>query len=200
MSLNELSTNYAKSMYLLTGKKIQSNLAEEFLVRLGNHQIKREQSVKYLGVIVDEKLNWSSHLKRIETKLAFASSVIYKTRNILPLNTLKLLYYSFAYTHLSYCVTAWGSATTSHSKPIYVKQNNILRNMTFSNYDAQVSPIYKRLHFLKAQDIYKLELVKLLHKFHYNGLFQRSSDLHNYNTRYASNQNYFIPRVHSNIG
>jgi len=91
-------------MYLLTGKKIQSNLPEEFLVRLGNHQIKHEQSVKYLGVIVDEKLNWSSHLiKQIETKLAFSSSVIYKTRNILPLNMLKLLYYSFAYTHLS-CV------------------------------------------------------------------------------------------------
>jgi len=29
--------------------------------------------------------------------------------------------------------------------------------MTFGNYDAQVSPIYKRLNFLKAQDIYKLE-------------------------------------------
>jgi len=25
-------------------------------------------------------------------------------------------------------------------------------------------------------------------------------DLHDYNTRYASNQNYFIPSVHSNIG
>jgi len=80
--------------------------------------------------------------------------------------------------------------------------------MTFSNYDAQVSPIYKRLNFLKAQDIYKKELAKLMHKFHdgllpsiYNGLlFQRSSDLHNYNTRYASNQNYFIPSVHSHIG
>ena len=79
--------------------------------------------------------------------------------------------------------------------------------MTFSNYDAQVRPIYKRLNFLKAQDIYKLELAKLMHKFHdglllsiYNGLFQTSSDLHNYNTRYASNQNYFIPSVHSNVG
>jgi len=141
ISLNKLSINYAKSMYLLTGMKIQSNLAEEFLVGLGNHRIKREQSMKYLGVIVQ---------KQIETKLAFASSVIYKTRKILPLNTLKLLYYRFAYSHLSYCVTAWGSATTSHLKPIYVKQNNFLRNMTFSNYDAQVSPIYKRLNFLKA--------------------------------------------------
>jgi len=38
--------------------------------------------------------------------------------------------------------------------------------MTFSNYDAQVSPIYKRSNFLKAQDIYKLELAKLMLKFH----------------------------------
>jgi len=88
-----------------------------------------------------------------------------------------------------------------------MKQNNILRNMTFSNYNAPVSPIDKRLNFLKAQGIFKLELAKFMHKFQdgllpriYNGLFQRSSDLHNYNTRYASNQNYFIPSVHSNIG
>ena len=67
-------------MNLLTGKKIQSNLAEDFSVTLGNHQIKREQSVKYLGVIVDEKLNWSSHLKQIETKLAFASSQVWSTK------------------------------------------------------------------------------------------------------------------------
>jgi len=91
MSLNKLSIKYAKSMYLLTGKKIQNHLAEEFFVRLGNHQIKREQSVKYHGDIVDERLNWSSHLKQIETNLAFGSSVIYKTRNIVPLNMLKLL-------------------------------------------------------------------------------------------------------------
>jgi len=79
--------------------------------------------------------------------------------------------------------------------------------MTFSNYDAQVAPFYKRLNIQKAQNIYKLELAKFMHKFHdgllpriYNGLFQISSNLHNYSTRYASNQNYFIPSVHNNIG
>jgi len=62
--------------------------------------------------------------------------------------------------------------------------------MTFSNYDEQVSPIYNRLNFMKAEDIYKLELAKLICKVHdgllpsiYTGLSQRSSDLHNYNTR-----------------
>ena len=76
-------------MYLLTGKKVQSNLAEEFLVRLGNNQIKGEQPVKFLGVIIDE--NWIITSKTYWNKLAFASNVIYKARNILPVNTFKLL-------------------------------------------------------------------------------------------------------------
>jgi len=41
--------------------------------------------------------------------------------------------------------------------------------MTFSNYDTQVSLIYKKLKFLKAQDIYKTELAKLMHRI-YDGL------------------------------
>jgi len=45
-----------------------------------------------------------------------------------------------------------------------------------------------------------------MHRFHDGlmpriySLFQRSSDVHNYNTRYSSNQNYFISGVHSNVG
>jgi len=51
--------------------------------------------------------------------------------------------------------------------------------MTLSNCDAQVSPIYKRLSFLKAQDIYKQEMTNLMYIFHdgllpsfYSSLFQ----------------------------
>jgi len=58
--------------------------------------------------------------------------------------------------------------------------------MPFSNYDKHARHIYKKLKFLKVQDIYKLELAKLMHKFHdkllpsiYNSLCQRSSDVLN---------------------
>jgi len=37
-------------------QKSTSKLAEEFKVRLGNHQTTSEQSVKYLNVIIHEKL------------------------------------------------------------------------------------------------------------------------------------------------
>jgi len=66
--------------------------------------------------------------------------------------------------------------------------------------------VYKSLNILKLHDIYKLELVKLMHKFHhemlptsFKDLFQKTAEVHCHNTRYATNQNYFI-QVSTNAG
>ena len=65
MRLNKLSINYAKSMYFLTGKSF--NKAEEekrnFKIHINNVVLHRKTSLKYLGVLLDESLNWTSHVK-----------------------------------------------------------------------------------------------------------------------------------------
>ena len=38
----------------------------------------RKRSAKYLGVLLDELLNWNSDFKYVQCKLSFASSMIYK--------------------------------------------------------------------------------------------------------------------------
>jgi len=80
MRLNKLSINYAKSMYFLTGKSF--NKAEEekknFKINIKNVVLHRKTSVQYLGVLLDESLNWTSHVKYLKSKLSFASSMIYK--------------------------------------------------------------------------------------------------------------------------
>jgi len=54
--LNKLSTNYAKSIYLLPGNSF--NKAEEekanFQIHINNVVLHRKRSVKYLGVLSDE--------------------------------------------------------------------------------------------------------------------------------------------------
>jgi len=66
-------------MYFLTGKSF--NKAEEekrnFKIHISN-VLHRKTSVKYVGVLLDESLNWTSHVKYLKSKLSFASSMIYK--------------------------------------------------------------------------------------------------------------------------
>ena len=52
-------------MYFLTGKSF--NKAEEekrnFKILINNVVLHRKTSLKYLGVLLDESLNWTSHVK-----------------------------------------------------------------------------------------------------------------------------------------
>jgi len=91
-------------------------------------------------------------------------------------------------------------------QPLEVVYNNILRTITYNNYRCHITPVYKSLNILKLHDIYKLELAKLMHKFHhgmlptsFKYLFQKTAEFHCHNTRYATNQNYFI-QVSTNAG
>jgi len=54
-------------------------------------------SVKYLGVWIDDKLNWKIHIDCIYSKLAKFIGIFYKFSHKLPLDCLKMLYFSFVH-------------------------------------------------------------------------------------------------------
>jgi len=112
MCLNILSINYAKSMYFLTGKLFNKAGEEKrnFKIHINNVVAQRKTSVKYLGVLLNESLNWTSHVKHLKSKLSFASSMIHTIRNFVPINALRIIYYCFAYSHLQYCIVSYGTA------------------------------------------------------------------------------------------
>ena len=181
--------------------KNNSNLSEtcSFQIKINDSCFQRTTCAKYLGVLIDNLLDWSSHVQYIKSKLVRASYLFYKIRNVVSFDVLKMLYFSLVHCHLKYCIVSWGTATNSVLQPLAVVHNNILRTITYNNYRCHITPVYKSLNILKHHDIYKLELAKLTHKFHHEMLptslkylFQKTTEVHCHNTRYATNQNYFI--------
>ena len=66
-------------------------------------------------------------------------------------------------------------------------------------------PLFIRLGLLKLSEIYKLQVGKLMHKYKNKpniGEFKSTSlsCKHNYNTRMAANDNYFIAQTRTNLG
>ena len=47
---------------------------------IDNQPVSRVSHTKFLGVIIDEKLNWSEHVNNLEIKLAKGSGIIRKCR------------------------------------------------------------------------------------------------------------------------
>ena len=56
--------------------------------------------VKYLGVLIDNQLNFKYHTAMVAKKLSVAVGVINKIKHYIPHAMLKSIYYSIAYPHL----------------------------------------------------------------------------------------------------
>ena len=82
-------------------------------ININNYCIKQVSEMKYLGVILDSKLNWHNHIHYVTTKLAKTAGIIYKVRNKVPREVLMLLYHSICASYLRYGIASWGSAKPS---------------------------------------------------------------------------------------
>ena len=52
---------------------------------INNVNIERIQEAKFLGVIPNEKLSWSAHIKAPKTKIARYIGIMYRIKNFIPL-------------------------------------------------------------------------------------------------------------------
>jgi len=75
--------------------------------------IDRVDKTKFLGFIIDEKLNWKEHVSTVSLKVSRNIGVMNRVKFLLPKPILKLQYYTLVYPHLIYCVIVWGRASAS---------------------------------------------------------------------------------------
>ena len=79
-------------------------------------------------------------------------------------------FYSFVYSSLNYGIIVWGTATQNQLHEINVRMNNLVRTITWNKKFSHVTHLYKKLHYLKLNDIYHLKLAKFMHKICNNKL------------------------------
>ena len=68
-------------------------------------RIKETDSVRFMGIWLDTKLNFNDYFKKIYRRITFSLFAMKKMKNILSFETMKLLYYSFFHSHLEFSST-----------------------------------------------------------------------------------------------
>ena len=124
VDVNGLVLNLKKTQYIIFSKRtVQTN----YELLIAGKKIERKTEARFLGVIIDEKLNWSRHIATIKTKMARYVGIMYKLKNHLPLQARLQIYHSFVQSHLNYCSLIWGFASKSLIEGIFRKQKMGLR-------------------------------------------------------------------------
>ena len=157
----------------------------------------RSESFIFLGITINNKLNWNSHINKVTNKISKTVGILNKLRSFLPSDVLQTIYNTLILPHLIYGILAWGR----HTNAIHKIQKRAIRIIAASKYNAHTEPLLKQLHLLKACDICKLQELKFYHKLINRHLpkyfecfvYQTNLDLHNYNTRRGHRLH--IPRI-----
>ena len=61
---------------------------------VNNHIIKKVSSTKFLGVTIDDKLNWDIHISDCKRKLNYATATLSRIRKCIPADLHEDLYYT----------------------------------------------------------------------------------------------------------
>ena len=104
-----------------------------------------QSSTKYLGVFIDNKLNFEEHILTLENKIARSVGILSKVRYNFPLKTLLQLYHALIHPLLTYGIVVWGSTYPSYLSKLKTLQNKTMRIISGSHYCDEANPIYKNL-------------------------------------------------------
>ena len=132
--------------------------------------------------------------------------ILKNNRHFVPLDTLKLLYYSLFYAFVSYVIAVSGLTNKTVINTVFLIQKKILKAVTFSDMIVHSDPIFSRLGLLKVGDIFQLQLLSFMYDC-YHGLapsyfcsyFTLVASMHHYDTRAASRGDLFLQRKNTFI-
>ena len=168
---------------------------KEFYLQLDNQTIINSPESKFLGITLDQHLNWSSHVNQLILKLNKTLNLLKLSRNMMTQASKFLVYCSHLESHIHYGILLWGNgASISQLNKIQKIQNKALQYVTNKNNALENK---KELQVLDISSMIELANLKFGYKVLHNLLppitnklcmFDSNNKIlskqHNYDTRY----------------
>jgi len=142
---NLLSLNYNKTCFMQFWTKKQNEGKIQILVH--NSINSNINSTKFLSLIINNSLSWKDHITAIMSKLNKACYSIRFLKPFLTMSTLRMIYFSYAHSVLSYGIIFWGNSHAHHTNSIFKIQKSIIGIITNSSSHDTFRQLFKHKYF-----------------------------------------------------
>ena len=100
------------------------HLTPQIKVKINNLFLKQISEIIFLGMTINNTLNWRSHVDEIKTKLCKITGFVYEIRDNIHTESLKRIYLSTVYSHLLYCCAVCGETFKTPIESLFVAPQN----------------------------------------------------------------------------
>ena len=187
LSSNRIKLNANKSNFIIFSYRKNLRIDN---IYFGDNLLNQVSTTKFLGIYVDEHLNFKYHIDQMLQKVSRSIGLLFKLKYFLPKNVLLTLYNSLILPYFNYGIVLWHNSPHISLNRVIVAQKRAVRAICQLGYNDHTNNYFKDLNILKIDDLYKLNLcairfsqIKNPANFSISDQFIRNSDIHSYPTR-----------------
>lgn len=192
----KLKLNIDKTKYMLIGRKNDMN---GNIISVSGNALTQVDNIKYLGIMIDQKLNFKEHLTYTHKKIAKKVYFLGRLRNKMDRSTKLLVYKSLILPHIEYCSSILFLTTDQEIHGLQLLQNKALRHILKRDVYTNIDTMLRQLELLDVKQVIYYNTLKLIYKAeqgklpdYMSELLVNVSEVQPYNSR--SNNLYRLPR------
>lgn len=193
MNSNFLTVNASKSKSMTIG-----NTNSKIIVRYCGRILENVDEFRYLGLLLNSRFDWNSHVNKLCKSLSTLAGVFRKLSNLIPENLKISLYNSMFISQVLYCLPIYGSTTNENVISVQRLQNRAIKNLFNKNVFYSPIRLLNELNQLSIINLFRLFSVSHIYsvisnQIHSNSVIVINSN--NYNTR--SSNRLWKHQIHS---
>ena len=180
---NKLFLNVDKTKYMIIHNR---GRPPDLNLNIGGALINRCNDHKFLGVHIDEQLNFKKHVDSLKSKISRNLGLMRKIKFIVPSSVLRNVYFAFINSHYTYAITTYGfSNSIQLSKLKKIIDKSLKLTLDMDNFSLETCKRNKMLNFELALEFFSL--IKI-HKILYTQIHPYFSNrLNNYQINHTIN-------------
>lgn len=176
-SVNNLVLN-AKKTKLLRFSPPNTRLSP-LNIELDARKLEIVNSTSFLGINIDFRLQWGSHIEGLAKRLSSAAFAVKNIRKITNQDTARLVYFAYFHSIMSYGLLLWGSAADINR--IFILQKRAVRFIYQLKPRDSLQDLFKDIDILTLPSLYIFVNIMYVRKNLH--LYTKNNEVHGFNTR-----------------
>ena len=165
MSANNLIVNVNKSSYMILKPKNKKITETNVTIKINGTELKQVKSARYLGLILDDKMNFKEQFNKLTKKLKEAINCLICTRNILNWKAKMMLYNALFKSHLEYgAVCYFDKLKKNQINQIIKLQKKAVRLIFRAPINSHTKNLFYYSKIIPVEKLYHYECTKLIYK------------------------------------
>lgn len=172
---NLLTLNATKTNYICFSINKKTQPASKFNIKIHNCStpeynncncinINKIAYTKYLGVMIDQHLNWQSHLELVENRVRKLTWIFKILKHVASFVIIRRIYLALAQSVITYCISVWGGAPKTRLLAVERAQRFLIKVMLSKPPRFPTFTLYKISNLLSVRKLYILNVVLRTHR------------------------------------